>query len=494
MKNLSDITAFFREKFGFQVGQERKSRRGSRSNTMKTDASSRKDAVLFAYSSRKEEFSYPVHTFINNFAQNSTLNMSNNRLVPLSESYTASLIEAEIHSDRVDLVVDQNFSDSFDSLNSDSLMEFDSKAWQIIMNPLDILEQVFSNERIFQISNEVEVNEKVYVTKIPAELISSAVMNYCSRQLTQMVPSAFSELKSLTTLQLCCNALTEVPQEFCLLRGLETLSLSNNKLKSLPSTIGYLINLENLYLDRNQLTTLPRSISGLTKLRVLSLAANEFTEIPRAVMLLNRLITLECDRNPNLRGVPSEITRFSQLARFHVEECPKLLKETQYSQFSKENTRKGVPSLLECSARSLIRHKRPVLYSAPRNIKLFLSRAEECSFCSGPMIDAKAIHCRTIKRIDRPFPVIEQLCCAHWTTEEERHTAIFSAYPKTTPSLLLSSDRRNRTGVTAPFNQFDPERSERGRRILEKFKEEELGKILVPLSLMVDWPQYPIMS
>lgn len=494
MKNLSDLTAFFREKFGFHDRKERKSRRSSGSNTMKTYTFSREDAVLFAYSSRKEEFSYPVHTFINNFAQNSIANMSSNRLVPLSESCTASLFEAEIHSDSVDLILDQNFSDSLDSLDSDSLMEFDSKVWQNIMNSLDILEQIFSNERIFQISNEVEVSEKVYVTKIPAELISSAVMNYCSRQLTQMVPSAFSELKSLTTLQLCCNSLTEVPQEICLLRRLETLSLSNNKLKSLPSTIGYLINLENLYLDRNKLSTLPRSISGLTKLRILSLAANEFTEIPRCVMLLNRLITLECDRNPNLRGVPYEITRFSQLARFHVEECPKLLKEAQYNQFAKENTRKGVPSLLECSARSLIRHRKPVLYSAPRHIKLFLSRAEECSFCSGPMIDARAINCRTIKRIDRPFPVIEQMCCAHWTTEEERHTAIFSASPKTTPPFLLSFDRRNRTGVTAPFNQFDPERSERGRRILAKFKEEELGKVLVPLSLIVDWPQYPIMS
>lgn len=452
--------------------------------------------MLFAYSSRKEEFSYPVHTFINNFAQNSSLNnITSNRLVPLPESCTASLVDFEVHHDWIDIVIENNLSCSFDSMkSSDNLLEFDLNAWQKIIDPVNILEKIFSSGRLFHISNEADVIETVYVTKIPAELISSTVMNYCSRHLTQMVPSAFSELKSLTSLQLCCNSLTEVPQEICLLRRLETLSLSNNKLKSLPATIGYLINLENLYLDRNQLVTLPRSISGLTKLKVLSLAANQFTEIPRSVMILTRLVTLECDRNPNLRGVPAEITRFSQLGRFHVEECPKLLKESQYSQYSKNHTSRGVPSLLECSARSLIRHRRPVIYSAPRHIKLFLSRAEECSFCSGPMIDSRATHCRTIKRIDRPFPVIEQLCCAHWRNEEERHKAMFSSAPMTTPPSLLSTDRRNRTGIMTPFNQFDPERSARGERILNKIKIEDLGKVLVPLSLIVDWPQYPIVN
>lgn len=497
MKKISDLASFFREKFGFKKNNNRdlKHRRNEKGGTKNTHIFYHENAVLFAYSSRKEEFSYPIHTFTNNFPQNSSSNSSNNRLVPLPESCTASLVDAEVHHDWIDLILENNFSCSFDSIKlSETLTEFDLKAWQRIIDPVNILENIFSAGRLFHIYNEADVIDTVFVTKIPAELISSSVMNYCSRQLTQMVPSAFSELKSLTTLQLCCNALTEVPQEICLLRRLETLSLSNNKLKSLPATIGYLINLENLHLDRNQLITLPRSISGLIKLRVLSLAANQFTDIPRSVMLLNRLVTLECDRNPNLRAVPSEITRFSQLGRFHVEECPKLLKDSQYSQYSKNHTSKGVPSLLECSARSLIRHHQPIIYSAPRHIKLFLSRAEECSFCSGPMIDARAAHCRTIKRIDRHFPIIEQLCCAHWRNEEERHKAIFSAAPRTTPPLLLSTDRRTRTGIMTPFNQFDPERSARGQRMLNKIEIEHLGKVLVPLSLIVDWAQYPIVN
>ena len=211
-------------------------------------------------------------------------------------------------------------------------------------------------------------------------------------------------------------------------------------------------------------------------------------------MLLNRLVTLECDRNPFLLGVPCEITRFSQLARFHVEECPKLLKESQYYKFSDERTTKGTTSLLESSARSLIRNRRAVLYSLPRHLKLFISRSEECSFCSGPMIDSRATYVRTIKRIDRPFPVIEQMCCAHWTCEEERISKIFSPAPLTTPLILLSSDRRNRTGQLEPFNQFDPERSAKGQRILKKFRTNEIGNVLVPLSLIVDWPQYPIFN
>lgn len=502
MKNLIDITAFFREKLGFGLKDEdstKDNKKHHKNNTSptKTQTSFKGDAVVFAYSSKKDDFSYPVHTFINNNYNQQAASMNiNNRLAPLPESCSASVIGIEEEHDRaVDLVVDRNFADS-DSFNSDEILEFNAQAWKRVMAPLDILEFLFSKSNRTRHHNYStvtvdEVPSKLYVTKIPTELLSSAVMNYCSRQLTKMVPSAFSELKSLTSLQLCCNSLTELPPEVCLLRRLETLSLSNNKLKMIPSTIGYLMNLENLYLDRNQLTTLPRSISGLTKLKVLSLAANEFVEIPRSVMLLNRLVTLECDRNPNLRGIPSEITRFSQLARFHVEDCPKLLKEAQYSQYSATQTAKGGPSLLECSARSLIRNRRPILYSVPRHLKLFISRAEECSFCSGPLIDARSTHCRTIKRIDRFFPVIDQLCCAHWPCEEERKKVIFSAAPTTTPPLLLNTDRRSRAGQLAPFNQFDPERCARGQRILKKFKSEEIAKVMVPLALIVDWPEYP---
>ena len=492
MKKLSDIALILRRKLGIEENytEGKQNEKDTRKGTITKQISCQEDGVIFAYSSRKEDFLYPVHSFPSNISQNSVLN---NRLVPHPESCSSSFVDDDYQS-----FGQYKFTmhDSLDSFTSyDDQNNFDFQVWKRIMGPLKILEQIFKNEkeRVFYIPHEstVSVTGKVYRTTIPAELIDTTVMNYCSRNLTRVAYSSFSYLKCLTSLQLCCNSLVEVPQEICLLRRLETLSLSNNKLKSLPSTIGYLVNLEYLYLDRNELSTLPRSISGLKKLKVLSLAANQFTEIPQSVMLLNRLVTFECDRNPNLLAVPAEIIRFSQLARFHVEECPKLLKESQYIEFGKDRTNKGVPSLLECSARSLIRHRKSVLFSIPRHIKLFLSRCEECSFCSGPMIDSQVIHSRTIKRIDRSFPIIEKICCAHWKKEEERLTAIFSPYPPTTPPLLLSTDRRDRSGSLSPFNQFDPERSARGYKILQKFKTEELHQVLVPLSLIVDWPQYP---
>lgn len=493
MRTFREIKIFFREKLGLNddlnVDNET-----IKSHKLNTKPAHNNTNIPFAYSSNRDELSFPVHSFTINISQNPIVNLNSNRLVPLPESCSASFIEAEMNSEKSGVMLSKYMLDeSVDSLNSDDLSVFDFQVWKSIIEPLELLEEIFSKPevRLFSIYSTPICEQRCYVTKIPVELLSTTFMNYCSRHLSQIVPSAFYELKSLTTLQLCCNSLTELPQEICLLRRLETLSLSNNKLTSLPSTIGYLINLESLHLDRNKLTTLPRSFSGLKKLKVLSIAANEFSEIPRSVMLLNRLITLECDRNPLLLGVPFEITRLSQLARFHVEECPKLLKESQYSKFSKERTTKGPPSLLESSARSLIRNRRPVLYSLPRHLKLFFSRSEECSFCSGPMIDSHATYMRTIKRIDRPFPVIEQMCCAHWTCEDERIQKIFSPSPLTTPPLLLSTDRRNRTGQFEPFNQFDPERSAKGQRILKKFKPDEIGNVMVPLSLVVDWPEYP---
>lgn len=493
MRSFREIKIFLKEKLGLNddLNDDNEPTNSYKLNTKHTQNNT---TIPFAYSSNRDEFSFPVHSFTINISQNPIVNLNSNRLVPLPESCSASFIEAEMNSEKSDVMFYKIMDESVDSLTSDDLSVFDFQVWKSIIEPLELLEEIFSKpeKRLFSISSATICETKRYITKIPVELLSTTFMNYCSRHLSQVIPSAFYELKNLTTLQLCCNSLTELPAEICLLRRLDTLSLSNNRLKSLPSAIGYLINLESLHLDRNMLTTLPRSFSGLKKLKVLSIAANEFSEIPRSVMLLNRLITLECDRNPLLQGVPSEITRLSQLARFHVEECPKLLKESQYSKFSEERTTKGPPSLLESSARSLIRNRRPVLYSLPRHLKLFISRSEECSFCSGPMIDSHATQVRTIKRIDRPFPIIERMCWAHWTCEEERIQRVFSPSPLTTPPLLLSTDRRNRTGQLEPFNQFDPERSAKGQRILKKFKPDEIGNVMVPLSLIVDWPQYPL--
>ena len=482
MKKLFEIKEFFKEKFRFKP-DFKGINSNSRNKNTKTRIISKQDedVLIFGYSSKREELeiSYPVHFISLNSPNNTSFN--NNRLVPFLDSCTLSIIDTDDASS-------EDFN-SFDSIDiGDDVKLFDKKALKRIMDPLNIIEEIFSKPRRTPRGNMN--NEKLFIVKIPFDFINNSILNYCSKSLTELIPSAFLGLKGLSTLQLCCNSLRELPEEICLLKRLETLSLSNNKLKWLPSTIGYLTNLENLYLDRNELKTLPRSISGLKKLKVLSLAANEFIEIPRHVMLLNRLITLECDRNPNLIGVPSEITKFSQLGRFHVEDCPKLLKESEYRQFEEENCIKGTPSLLECSSRSMIRNRRPVINSIPRHLKLFLSRSEECSFCSGPMINSRSVHCRTIKRIDRTFPVIEHLCSSHWKSEDERIKKIFSSSPQTTPPNLIGADRRNRIGPLAPFNQFEPEKLEKGKRILSKFDQEDLGRLLVPLSLIVDWPKY----
>lgn len=370
------------------------------------------------------------------------------------------------------------------------LVSFDVQVSGMLKEELEAIKATFSRE---QSEHFMQTNPRAgreHAVRMSDALLASSALNYCSKQLLRLVPAAFVSLQHLTTLQLCCNRITHLPAELCLLRHLETLVLSDNQLASLPSTIGFLFSLQELYLDRNQLATLPNSVSGLRKLRTLSIAANRFVEIPKSVMGLTRLTTFECDRNP-LRAVPVEIVRFSQLTRFHVEECPSLLTEREYAAYERRRSpRGGPPSLLECSARSLIRHKRPVLYALPLHMRHYLSRAEECSFCAGPFFDHCVVRCRTIRRMDRPVPVIHELCCSHWATEVERRAALFSACPPSTPPHLISVDRREREDTLAPFNRFDPALLAKGRRILRRFTTEQLTTVLVPLSMIVDWPDY----
>lgn len=456
--------------------------------------------VAFAFSTIRSDNYFPIHqinfTTILPTNEQSRSYQSCSKLSPILSSCSASIILSSSSSD--------SFTSDLEGIDysqqEDEDEDFDFEARNKIRELIQGLEKYYSfspkkqNEltpSAFNNDNDT-VEGKIYKFMIPVEILKNQVLNYCSRQLFHIVPASLSNFKLITCLQLCCNSLTELPEEICLLKRLEILNLSNNRLKSIPSTIGYLKNLEQILLDRNQLKALPYSMNGLTKLKIISIAANEFEMVPKSLMSLTRLVTLECDRNPNLLCAPAEIVRFSQITRFHMEECSKLLKESEYKQFEKDRSSSHpLPSLLECSARSLIRNKRPVLFSLPRHLKLFLSRAEECSFCSGPMIDFKVIRCRTIKRMERIIPIVDELCSAHWVDEKERINTIFSKYPATTPTNLISSDRRSRTGPSAPFNQFDADKMARGRRIMKKVDTENIGQLLVPLSLVVDWPEYP---
>lgn len=321
--------------------------------------------------------------------------------------------------------------------------------------------------------------------KIPA---STPALNQCNRGLISLNPEAFSQFdRALEQVQLCCNQLKEVPREIYHFRHLKWLTLSKNQLSTLPPELGLLQHLEELDLSENRLKELPTSISGLQALKRIFLNSNDFSELPRPLLQLNprQLITLEIHSNPKLRFIPAEIVHFSQLARFHIEGCLDVLKESQFAAFEMVHSSKQTPSLLECSARSLIRNRRGVLWSLPKHLKVMLSRAQICSFCSGPLIDTRIVKCRMIKRMERMIPVVDELCCNHWQREEDRLHAFLSPIPKSTPPHLLGELENAPHSIS--FNRFDPQTLTKGARILAKFTPAELYSLQVPLSLVVDY-------
>jgi hypothetical protein len=423
--------------------------------------------VVFAYSSRKADGLAQVHL---RRAPDSRA-IPSTRLVPIPESCSSSVMDLTLATDGGD---------------------------DLPMVPVELSRDLFSR---LAPGDEKEPHEKpvhpqgrhrakIYAVKLNQLFMGSSSLNFCSRHLCRLNSESFVHLKKLSCLQLCCNNLKTLPREIGLLRRLTTLVLSNNQLDELPETIGFLVSLVELRVDKNRLTDLPRTMSGLQALRVLSIADNMFSEIPRCVMPLTRLTTFECDRNP-LRGIPAEIVRFSQLQRFHVDDCPRLLKEDGFPAYEREHSRVGPTSLLEASARSLVRHRKPVMYSLPLHLREYLSRAEECAYCCGPMFECRVLRCRMIRRMERYIPVIQHLCTNHWTSERERRVAILSSYPRTMPPHLVSTDLRDLKGSLAPFNRYDPFLVARSRRLLSKYPVEERLELLIPLSMSVVWPEYP---
>jgi len=418
--------------------------------------------LTFAYASEKADGLAQVHARRSSDSQNPL----SSRLVPIPESCSSSVLNLE---------------------NEDSE--------DVTMMPIELSRDLFKKLTLkppqFSAPHTTSQSlNKFYAIHLDKLFLRSQYLNFCSRHICKIVPESFNQLERLSSLQLCCNNLKTLPKEICLLRNLTVLVVSNNQLTYIPDTIGFLINLAELRLDKNRLTDLPRTISGLQTLKILSIADNLFAEIPRSIIWLTRLITLECSGNP-LRAIPAEITRFSQLQRFHLNDCSRILKESEFAVFEREEAKLGACSLLESCVRTLIRHKRPVLYSLPKHLRDYISSASECTFCSGPVMEKCAVRCRMIRRMERKIPVVQVLCCNHWLSERDRRRAILSSYPSTTPPHLVSTDLRDRKGPIVPFNRYDPFMVSRSRRLLAKYSVDDRLNLMVPLSLIITWPEYP---
>lgn len=104
-----------------------------------------------------------------------------------------------------------------------------------------------------------------------------------------MIPSSIRRLRSLTSLNLQQNALTELPDELFRLEGLTILHLADNRLKSIPTAIGRLRNLRVLDVECNHLKALPSTIEDLTDLEVLRASNNQLANFALNTSRMHRL-------------------------------------------------------------------------------------------------------------------------------------------------------------------------------------------------------------
>ena len=92
------------------------------------------------------------------------------------------------------------------------------------------------------------------------------------------LPSEVGFVRSLDTLCLISNSLTELPPELGLLTGLTHLYLNGNFLTALPDSGGALPQLQELCLDANKIERLPQMTSP--KLVLLTAPGNKIKEVP----------------------------------------------------------------------------------------------------------------------------------------------------------------------------------------------------------------------
>ncbi|KAI8349395.1 hypothetical protein BD560DRAFT_358576 [Blakeslea trispora] len=241
--------------------------------------------------------------------------------------------------------------------------------------------------------------------------------------------SSIGYLHNLTKLNISNNQMTNLPRAIGQLKNLRSLNASNNQLEYLPDTITTLPKLKAVNFSNNKLTLLPQGMSHLKHLIILLLDHNQLTQLPRELANLEALVTLNISHNP-LRSIPAEISTLKSLRKLRAEGCPF---ETEFIHSIVHDP----PSLFETCARQIVRHKMSLPID---HFKDYFERQQTCSFCSGPFFDSFVTRGKFIERTNSQVIALDyQLCCAHWTDEQDRLLSMFSTPSYRVPMLTEGS-------------------------------------------------------
>ncbi|OAG31755.1 CCR4-NOT transcription complex subunit 6 [Nematocida displodere] len=95
-----------------------------------------------------------------------------------------------------------------------------------------------------------------------------------SMQGLKLIAPRITSWVGLTTLNLSCNAITEIPAEIARLTSLAVLDLSHNKITRVPKELGRLYNLKDLRLGSNLISSVPAEFGMLFQVEKLDLDGN----------------------------------------------------------------------------------------------------------------------------------------------------------------------------------------------------------------------------
>jgi Leucine-rich repeat (LRR) protein len=227
--------------------------------------------------------------------------------------------------------------------------------------------------------------------KIDGDLGALSCLRFLFLSENQLIelPDTISDLISLERLILGSiyggNDLISLPETMGNLKFLKELDVSYNKLKELPESMGSLQSLQTLSCFQNQLERIPASLSECKQLKSIDLGRNRLKEIPSALVSdLKELEYMSLVEN-QLESLPSEILDRRDMTvlisgnRFLEEPISTYGGEV-------ETQMPHVPSLLELSARAIVRYKILLSYSSlPLPLALYLKCVRSCSRCRGPM-------------------------------------------------------------------------------------------------------------
>ncbi|GAA5794776.1 hypothetical protein HPULCUR_000122 [Helicostylum pulchrum] len=295
------------------------------------------------------------------------------------------------------------------------------------------------------------------VSPSPKRLVSSPLVSVdLSGKSLIKLSSSIGYLNNLTKLDLSDNQMINLPKALGQLTNLRIFNASKNQLESIPDTITGLVRLKAINLSNNKLRNLPKGIGSLPSLIILILNQNQLTELPREISQLNDLITLNVSNNP-LKSIPAEIATLKSLRKFTAEDCAF---ETEFVYSLKHNP----PSLFETCARKISSSKIPLPSSlANHPIADYFRNEQTCSFCYGPFFDSFVVRGKFIERTNRQLIALDyKLCCAHWSDEQDRISAMFSTPCVRLPSqniivddILLTPSEEELLPQLPPSDYFD---------------------------------------